>query len=63
MTDPGQVVDVENERKAYQSKITFKGKLYVVRIIVEEADPLAVITVYRTSKAEKYWGKVDESNL
>lgn len=32
------------------------GTLYLVRAIVESADPVIVITVYRTSRLEKYWG-------
>lgn len=56
---PGQIVDVHSQRKAYQSLVEFDGKLFVVRAIVENTDPLTVITVYRTSKLAKYWS--DES--
>lgn len=52
---PGQIVAAHSERKVYQSKVEIGGKLYVVRAIVENTDPLTVITVYRTSKIEKYW--------
>jgi len=32
------------------------GKIYVLRVVVDEDDqPLAIVTVYRTSKIEKYW--------
>jgi len=55
MESPGQIVDAHSDRKAYQSKVEIKGKLYVVRAIVEATDPLTVVTVYRTSKIEKYW--------
>lgn len=59
MKSPGQIVDAHNNRKAYQSKVEIDGKLYVVRVLVENTDPLTVVTVYRTSKIEKYWS--DES--
>jgi hypothetical protein len=59
METPGQIIDSHSDRKAYQSKVEIDGKLYVVRAIVEQADPLTVVTVYRTSKIEKYWS--DES--
>lgn len=52
---PTQIVVTHSGRKAYQSQVHIDGKLYLVRAIVEETDPLTVITVYRTSKIEKYW--------
>lgn len=59
MENPGQVVEAHSDRKVYQSKVEIEGKLYVVRVVVEETDPLTVITVYRTSNIKKYWS--DES--
>lgn len=56
---PGQIVDAHSERKVYQSQHEIEGKLYLIRVIVEETDPLTVITVYRTSNIKKYWS--DES--
>lgn len=55
MRSPGQVLDVHSGRKVYQSRVEIGGKLYIVRVIVEQSNPLKVITVYRTSKIEKYW--------
>ncbi len=55
MEAPGQIIAAHSDRKAYQSKVEIDGKLYVVRAIVENTDPLTVVTVYRTSKIEKYW--------
>jgi hypothetical protein len=55
---PQQIVDAYNERKVYQSKITIDDKLYLVRLVVELTDPLTVVTVYRTSKVEKYWSDI-----
>jgi hypothetical protein len=60
---PGQVVSTHTNRLAYQSQVEINGKLYVIRAIVEDTAPLRVITVYRTSKVEKYWRPDDESNL
>ena len=59
MESPGQIIAAHTERKVYQSKVEMGGKLYVVRAIVENTDPPAVVTIYRTSKIEKYWS--DES--
>lgn len=55
MTMPDQIVEAHSGRKVYQSLVEIEGKLYVVRAIVEESDPLVVITVYRTSNVKKYW--------
>ena len=59
MESPGQIVEAHRDRKTYQSQVDISGKLYLVRVIVEVTDPLTVVTVYRTSKIEKYWS--DES--
>ena len=44
-------------KQIYQSKVDFgTGKTYLVRIVVAgDADPPVVVTLYRTSKIEKYW--------
>ncbi len=57
LKSPDQIVDEYGEKKAYQSKITFgSGKIYLVRVILKEyADHTVVVTVYRTSKIDKYW--------
>lgn len=62
MTSPEQILDTHSGRKIYQSKVSFGDKLYLIRVVVEERDPTAVITVYRTSKVDKYW-RNDESSL
>jgi hypothetical protein len=55
---PQQIVPNIEGRQAYQSQIVFGDKTYLVRVIVEQADEeLVVVTVYRTSKIEKYWSK------
>lgn len=59
LRSPDQIVDAYAGRKAYQSQIMMQGKLYLIRVIVEEANPMIVVTVYRTSRIDKYWS--DES--
>jgi hypothetical protein len=45
----------ENEIVIYQSIVNFSTEEYLVRVFVNEmASPNVVITVYRTSKIEKY---------
>ncbi|MBZ5565238.1 MAG: hypothetical protein LAP13_22805 [Acidobacteriia bacterium] len=44
--------------KPYQSKRVIGGKMFLLRVIVDDAvDPALVVTAYRTTKIEKYWGK------
>jgi hypothetical protein len=44
-------------RWIYQSQVRFgDGRIYLLRVVVaEEEQPPVIITVYRTSKIEKYW--------
>jgi hypothetical protein len=59
LNTPGQIVEAHSGRKVYQSQSEIEGKLYLIRVIVQEDKPLTVITVYRTSNIKKYWS--DES--
>ena len=54
---PDQIVDEYGNKKAYQSQIDFgEGKIYLLRVIVNESVDLKVaVTVYKTSKVKKYW--------
>jgi len=53
---PDQVVPERGRTKAYQSKVEIGGKMFLLRIIVNDtADPIVVVTAYRTTKMEKYW--------
>jgi hypothetical protein len=53
MRDPQQVVTLGLGREVRQS-IEEAGAL--VRVIVDvENEPVVIVTVYRTSKVEKYW--------
>jgi hypothetical protein len=56
---PQQVVAGKKGRSVYQSKLDFgRNKMFLLRAIVaDQADPAVVITVYKTSRIEKYWRK------
>jgi hypothetical protein len=57
LLNPQQVVDEYGNRKAYQSIIdTGAGRTYLIRVILNDAvEPARVVTVYKTSKIQKYW--------
>jgi hypothetical protein len=52
-------------RDVFQSRIAVAGRTYLLRAFVDlERQPPEVVTVYRTSKVEKYVGGPDrESHL
>lgn len=57
LDNPQQIATERDGRKVYQSQVEFgNGKILLLRVIVaDEVDPKVVITVYRTSKIDKYW--------
>lgn len=56
LASPAQKVSGHGDVVCYQSKVEINDKLYLVRVMVNEtATPPRVVTVYRTSKLEKYW--------
>lgn len=58
--NPQQVVKLKKERKVCQSKYydSTEGREMLLRVVCEERhDLLFVITAYRTSRIDKYWGK------
>jgi hypothetical protein len=57
LNSPKQIVLDASGNRVYQSKVDFEpGKSYLVRVVVnEEGDMPLVVTVYRTSRIEKYW--------
>ncbi len=59
LQEPQQVVAEYGEKKAYQSILDFGGgKIFLLRAIVDDkVTPAIVVTVYRTSKIDKYWRK------
>lgn len=56
---PDQIIPERGSLKAYQSKREIGGKMFLVRAVVDDGvDRAVVVTVYRTSKIEKYWNKL-----
>ncbi|MBC7264093.1 MAG: DUF4258 domain-containing protein [Chloroflexi bacterium] len=58
LTTPEQWWEIRSGRRVYQSRLTFgePPKVYLVRVFVDvHHEPFEVVTVYRTSKVEKYW--------
>lgn len=55
---PQQILLAKKGRKVYQSKFvdSVRNKEMLLRVVViESGNDLYVVTVYKTSKAEKYW--------
>ena len=58
LENPDQIKSERGALKAYQSKRDIGGKMYLVRVIVDDgANPALVVIVYRTTEIEKYWNK------
>jgi hypothetical protein len=57
LQQPQQVVPERGGKGAYQSQLDFGGgRRFLLRAIVDDrVDPAVVVTVYRTSKIDKYW--------
>jgi Domain of unknown function (DUF4258) len=57
LNSPEQIVPGKENRTIYQSRLdNEEGGVYLIRVIVDiDRDPPLVITVYRTSKVQKYW--------
>ncbi|RME73381.1 MAG: DUF4258 domain-containing protein [Chloroflexi bacterium] len=58
LSTPEQVQIVRPGRAVYQSRLKYgePAKIYLLRIFVDiDRQPAEVVTVYRTSKVEKYW--------
>ena len=53
---PEQRLAIRKGRQVFQSRIEIGEKRYVVRIFVDiDRSPLEVVTVYKSSKIDKYW--------
>lgn len=55
---PEQTEPVREGREVYQSRIQLgePPRVYLLRVFVDiDHEPPGVVTVYRTSKVEKYW--------
>jgi len=58
LESPDQIVPERGVVKAYQSKRDIGGKIFLVRVMVDDSgDPAVVVTAYRTTKIERYWRK------
>ena len=56
LADPEQKVPGHGMIWCYQSRLTLAEKPYLLCIMVDETkQPPVVVTVYRTSKIDKYW--------
>lgn len=57
LRSPQQTLKQSEEIAIYQSQLDFgTGKLYLLRVFINiTIDPPLVVTVYRTSKIQKYW--------
>jgi hypothetical protein len=66
LSAPEQIEVVREGRMIYQSRLEMgiPSRNYLLRIFVDvDRDPPDVVTVYRTSKIEKYWRSKHESGL
>ena len=53
---PEQIVEGYGGKKVYQSRVPSEGNPFLIRaILAEDVTPPLVVTVYRTSKVQKYW--------
>jgi len=57
---PQEIMTAQKGRLAYQSVVEINGKPYIVRVIVEPSGE--VVTLYRSSKINKYQGESYEEN-
>jgi len=56
LNSPGQVLSGKKGRKIAQKKVNRGGEKGLLRVIFEEkVNAKVVVTVYWTSKIEKYW--------
>jgi hypothetical protein len=58
LSSPEQMEEVRPGRNVYQSRLTLSDppQTYLLRVFVDiDRDPAEVVTVYRTSKIQKYW--------
>jgi hypothetical protein len=57
IVNPAQTVPVRTGRIALHHRYVEGGREYLLRIFVDiDRDPPVIVTLYRTSKIEKYWG-------
>ena len=62
--NPEQKYNQEIDETVCQSKVNFGEKVYLLRVFVNYTEsPPTVISVYRTSKIQKYWRKGWKLNM
>ena len=52
---PEQKIRVTEGREIWQNKIELGEKSYVLRLVVDLKPTRRIVTVYKSSKASKYW--------
>ena len=58
LSNPEQRISVRKGRDVFQSRIHDQDGLYLFRVVVDvDRRPFEVVTAYRTSKIDKYWGE------
>jgi hypothetical protein len=58
LRDPEQVVEVRPGRVVLQSRVDVGGRRQLVQVFIDvDRSPMRVVTVYRTSKIDKYWSR------
>lgn len=58
LLDPEQVLEVRPGRVVLQSRMNIDGRRQLVRVFIDvDESPMLVVTVYRTSKIDKYWSR------
>ncbi len=58
LCDPEQLIEVRSGRVVLQSRVDVDNRRQIVRIFVDiDESPVRVVTVYRTSKIDKYWSR------
>lgn len=55
---PEQRIPARPGRDVLQSRVAMAGTTYIVRIFVDiDRSPPEIVTVYRSSKIDKYWSR------
>lgn len=56
LSSPAQIVKEHDGIVCYQSPVTHVTKKYLLRVMVNDTvEPKVVVTIYKTSKLNKYW--------
>ncbi|MBI4223602.1 MAG: DUF4258 domain-containing protein [Deltaproteobacteria bacterium] len=52
---PEQKIRLARGREIWQNRVKMEDREYVVRLVLELNPEIKIITVYRSSKINKYW--------